>query len=186
MGGIARLLDAVCRGIALSVGAAVLAMVCIVSYGVVARDLLNLSDVWETEVTTYLMAYMTFVGSAVLAWQARHLKVDVLSHYLHGRARRVLGLVEGAIAAAVAIVLLALSGNFWADAWTSGERSWGMFAIPLWIPYLCLLIGSALLALVQVVRLASMFSTPAPVARDGTGGTVDAAPATVVSARAEQ
>lgn len=162
---VGRVLDAVCRGIALSVGIAVLAMVGIVSYGVLARDVLNLSDVWETEVTTYLMAYMTFVGSAALAWQARHLKVDVLGHFVRGRAHRALRLVDGAIATAVALVLAALSRNFWDDAWSSGERSWGMFSIPLWIPYLCLLLGCVLLAIVQIVRLVTIWTAPAPAPR---------------------
>ncbi len=72
-------LDVFCRGVALSVGAAVIATVLVISYGVLACEALHLSDVWVTQVTTYLMAYMTFVGTAALAWQGRHLKVDVVN-----------------------------------------------------------------------------------------------------------
>src|SRR5258708_30591799 len=90
----AHLLDVFSKVVALSVGVAVLATVAVISYGVLAREALHLSDVWVTEVTTYLMAYMTFVGTAALAWQSRHLKVDVLSHHLGEGGKRVLAVVS--------------------------------------------------------------------------------------------
>jgi TRAP-type C4-dicarboxylate transport system permease small subunit len=151
---LAGALDVFCRGLALSVGVAVLVMVAVISYGVLAREVLHLSDVWVTEVTTYLMAYMTFVGMAALAWQSRHLKVDVLSHHLGEDGKRVLAFVSTLAICAVAIVVAVLAVQFWWDAYTSGERSWGMFSLPLWIPYSCLVVGSLLLAFMQLVRLA--------------------------------
>jgi TRAP-type C4-dicarboxylate transport system permease small subunit len=150
----ARGLDVFCKGVALSVGVAVLATVAVISYGVLAREALHLSDVWVTEVTTYLMAYMTFVGMAALAWQSRHLKVDVLSHHLSEGGKRVLAVVSTLIVTAVALVIAVLAVQFWWDAYTSGERSWGMFSLPLWIPYSCLAGGALLFAFVQLVRLA--------------------------------
>ncbi|NKJ48521.1 C4-dicarboxylate ABC transporter permease [Burkholderia sp. SG-MS1] len=157
----AALLDAFCRGIALSVGVAVLVMVAVISYGVLAREALHLSDVWVTEVTTYLMAYMTFVGMAALAWQSRHLKVDVLSHHLGEGGKRVLAFVSTLVIAVVAIAVAVLAVQFWWDAYISGERSWGMFSLPLWIPYSCLAAGALLLAFVQLVRFAMTVFTRA-------------------------
>lgn len=150
----ARGLDVFCKGVALSVGVAVIATVAVISYGVLAREALHLSDVWVTEVTTYLMAYMTFVGMAALAWQSRHLKVDVLSHHLGEGGKRALAVVSALIVTAVALAIAVLAVQFWWDAYTSGERSWGMFSLPLWIPYSCLAVGALMLAFVQLVRLA--------------------------------
>jgi TRAP-type C4-dicarboxylate transport system permease small subunit len=154
-----RVLDALCNGIALSVGVAVLMTVGVVSYGVLAREVLKLSDVWVTEVTTYLMAYMTFVGTATLAWQGRHLKVDVLGPHVGPKTARTLALVSCGIVTAAALTLFWLSLNFWLNAWSSDERSWGMFSIPLWIPYSCLLIGCGLLALVQMAAIIRLLAT---------------------------
>jgi TRAP-type C4-dicarboxylate transport system permease small subunit len=98
------------------------------------------------------MGYMAFVGMATLAWQGRHLKIDILGHFLAPPARRVLARVSGAITTCVSLVLLWLCGNFWWDAWDSNEHSWGMLSMPLWIPYLSLFAGSFLLALAQIVR----------------------------------
>ncbi len=149
-----KALDGLFHAIALSVGVVVILTVAVISYGVLARDVFGLSDVWVTDVTTYLMGYMTFVGAATLAWQGRHLKIDILGHYLEPRARRALALVSCAIVTSVSLALLWLSAGLWWDAWDSNERSWGMLSVPLWIPYLSLFAGCALLALAQVVRLA--------------------------------
>ncbi len=151
-----KALDRLFHGIALSVGVAVILTVMVISYGVLAREVFGLSDVWVTDVTTYLMGYMTFVGAATLAWQGRHLKIEILGHYLAPRARRGLAVVSCAIVTSVSVTLLWLSAEFWWDAWDSNERSWGMLSVPLWIPYLSLLVGSLLLALAQVVRLATL------------------------------
>jgi len=162
-----RLLDGLFHVLALSVGLSVILTVLVVSYGVLAREVLKLSDVWVTDVTTYLMGYMTFVGAVPLAWQGRHLKVDALSHHLGPRAKQGLAVISCAIVACVALAMAWLSANFWFDAWDSGERSWGMLSLPLWIPYLSLGLGSLLFALAQLVRLALLLlepaATPAPV-----------------------
>jgi TRAP-type C4-dicarboxylate transport system permease small subunit len=150
---VTRTLDRVSDGIALSVGGAVILMVGVISYGVLAREVFKLSDVWVTDITTYLMGYMTFVGTACLAWQGRHLKIDVLGHMLGERALRVQGIVSCVIVTFVALVVAWLAVSFWWDAWDSGERSWGMFSIPLWVPYLSLLVGSVLTACAQLVKL---------------------------------
>jgi len=153
---VVHLLDVFCRGVALSAGVAVIATVAVISYGVLAREVLHLSDVWVTEVTTYLMAYMTFVGTAALAWQSRHLKIDVLGHHLGDGGKRVLAAFATLVMSVVAVAIAVLAVQFWWDAYTSGERSWGMFSLPLWIPYLCLVVGTSLLTLVQLVRLATI------------------------------
>ncbi len=155
-------IDAVFRGLTLSVGVVVVLTVAVISWGVLAREALHLSDVWVTESTTYLMGYMTFVGGATLAWQGRHLKVDVVQHFVGGRARHVLEVTSCVVVTAVAVVLLWLSWTFWRDAWDSQEKSWGMLSIPLWIPYLSLFFGSALLAFAQAVRLLLLASARIP------------------------
>jgi TRAP-type C4-dicarboxylate transport system permease small subunit len=168
-----RLLDRLFYGIALSVGVVVIVTVLVISYGVVAREVFHLSDVWVTDLTTYLMGYMTFVGSAALAWQGRHVKIDVLGHFLGPAARRVLAVVSCVVVTCVALLLLWLNANFWWDAWDSNERSWGMLSLPLWIPYLSLFGGGVLLAVAQVVRLVLLLrgSDGAPM-RDGPGDRV--------------
>lgn len=161
-----RGLDALCHGVGLSVGATVIVTVLVISYGVLAREVLHLSDVWVTEVTTYLMAYMTFVGSAALAWQGRHLKVDVVSAHLGEKGRRVLAYVCTVFETALALALTRLIVDFWLDAWISGEQSWGMLSLPLWIPYSGFLVGLLLLCIVQITRLLTIVFVREPKGED--------------------
>lgn len=163
---LSRGLNAFCRVVALSVGAAVIATVLVISYGVLAREALHLSDVWVTEVTTYLMAYMTFVGTGALAWQGRHLKIDVVSVHLGERGKRVLSCVSTVIVTALALAIACLAFDFWWDAYTSGERSWGMFSLPLWIPYSSLFAGMLLFCVAQIVRLLTIVFAREPAGRD--------------------
>ena len=163
--GLARVvgaIDAFFRALGLSVGVVVVLTVAVISWGVLAREVFVLSDVWVTESTTYLMGYMTFVGGAVLAWQGRHLKVDVLQHFLGPRARHGLEIVSCVVITGVALVVFRLGFTFWWDAWISNEKSWGMLSIPLWIPYLSLFVGCTLLAFAQVMRLLLLLSSQAP------------------------
>jgi TRAP-type C4-dicarboxylate transport system permease small subunit len=161
-----RAFDAFCRGVALSVGAAVIVTVFVISWGVLARDVLHLSDVWVSEVTTYLMAYMTFVGMGALAWQGRHLKVDVVSAHLGERGKQVLAFISTLIVTAAALVMTRLAIDFWWDAWTSGERSWGMFSLHLWIPYTGFVAGMLLLSVAQITRLLTIVFAREPMGRE--------------------
>jgi len=55
----------------------------------------------------------------------------------------------------VVVVLLAwLSAQFWWEAFESGEKSWGLFEVALWIPYSFFALGMLWLL---VVHLAGMF-----------------------------
>jgi TRAP-type C4-dicarboxylate transport system permease small subunit len=151
---VARLLDALFFGVILSVGAAVIVMVLVISYGVVAREVFKLSDVWITDLTTYLMGYMTFVGSAALSWRGRHVKIDAVGHLFSPMVRQGMALAAAIAMTCVSLALLWLTSGFWSDAWDSDERSWGMLSMPLWIPYLSLVVGSALMTAGHAVRLA--------------------------------
>jgi TRAP-type C4-dicarboxylate transport system permease small subunit len=162
----ARLLDALFYGIILSIGAVVVLMVLVISYGVVAREVFKLSDTWITDLTTYLMGYMTFVGSAALAWRGRHVKIDAIGHFLSPQTRQALAMVASAAVTGVSVALVWLTGAFWSDAWDSGEQSWGMLSMPLWIPYLSLVVGSALLTVANAVRLVELVQSGGP----GTAG----------------
>jgi TRAP-type C4-dicarboxylate transport system permease small subunit len=152
-------LDLFFYGLMLSVGVVVVITVAVISYGVFAREVLHRSDIWITESTTYLMGYMTFVGGATLAWEGRHLKVDVLNHFVGQKAQYVLEIIACALVTAVAGVLLWLAATFWWDAWTSNEKSWGMLSIPLWIPYLSLFVGELLLFFAQAAKLLLFFGS---------------------------
>lgn len=148
-----RSITAINRVIGLTVGIAVLAAAMMITYGVATREFFHGSDNWVNECTTYLMGYITFVGSSSVLWENRHLKVDMLSGHLGPAGAKLRRAFIDLIVLCVTGGMVWLSFKFWADAFHSGERSWGMFSIPLWIPYTTLLGGMVLLLIAHVARL---------------------------------
>jgi len=148
-----RSIDKFCSGLGMSVGLVVLLAMGLIAYGVIARELFGFSDTWITEVTTYLMGYITFVGAGYVLWGGRHVRVEVLASHLGRRGQVVLFTLVSAIVALVAILLVFLSFNFWLEAWQSGEKSWGTFSIPLWVPYSMLAVGTLIFLFLHIVRV---------------------------------
>lgn len=146
-------LDVVSAFIGLTAGLAAFAIAVLVAYSVIARELFRASDSGIADVSTYLMAYITFVGAAYGLWQGAHVGVNLLTSHLHGRARAAVHVVANALLTAVAALFAWLSVGFWLDAWSSGERAWGTLSIPLWIPYGSMLVGTLLFLLLQLARL---------------------------------
>ena len=149
----AALVDRLCAFVGMTVGLAAFAIAILVAYSVVARELFHASEFGITDISTYLMAYITFVGAAYGIWVGAHVGVHLLTGRLRGRARAAVSLVANGLLTAVAALFAWLSAAFWLDAWRSGERAWGTFSIPLWIPYSSMLAGTALFLALQLTRL---------------------------------
>jgi TRAP-type C4-dicarboxylate transport system permease small subunit len=147
------LIDGISRFVGLTAGLAAFAIAALVAWSVLARELFHGSDSGINDVSTYLMAYITFVGAAYGLWEGAHVGVHLLGARLRGRAKVAVSGVANALLTLVAAVFAWLGVEFWLDAWRSGERAWGMFSIALWIPYSSLAIGTVLFLLIQLARL---------------------------------
>lgn len=134
----------------LSVGVAIFLIGIFVAYDVLARSLFRLTNSWVTEVTTYLMGYIAFVGAAYALREGAHVSVDMLSQKLSARGSRALALLAQAVMLLVVATLAWLSFQFFRDAWTSNERSDTLLSVRLWIPYLSFLLGMLWLLIVQI------------------------------------
>ncbi|HSN19044.1 MAG TPA: TRAP transporter small permease [Usitatibacter sp.] len=145
--------DRLCAFIGITVGIAAFAIALLVGYSVVARELFHASEFGITDVSTYLMAYITFVGAAYGIWAGAHVGVHIITHRLRGRPRTAVSFVANALLTAVAGVFAWVSAGFWVDAWSSGERAWGTFSVPMWIPYSSMLAGTMLFLLLQLARM---------------------------------
>lgn len=150
-----RLVDAVARMVIFSVGMAAAGIALSVCYGIVMRSIVGQPVIWVEEISAYLIGYMTFVGIGAALHQGAHVGIDFLIERLPPRGRRAVLRAGDVLLLALAAVLVRLSWQFWSDAWITGERSPSLLSVPLWIPYLCFFIGSILLLVMQVARLAA-------------------------------
>lgn len=140
------------RSFGISVGIAAFVIAFLVTYDIFTRSLFGMSNSWVTEICTYLMAYITFGGAAYALKEGAHVKVDLLLDMVSPAARWALHVASDGVMLVVVAVLAWLSFEFWNDAWSSGEKSPSLLAMPFWIPYLFFVLGMVWLLLALLTR----------------------------------
>lgn len=119
-------------------------------HGVVTRYLLGRPTVWQTEVSVYLLVFVTFVGAAYGLKHHAHVGVDLLVEQLPARGQLVMRLVTALLSLVVVIVVIWTAYGTWWEALEGGFRSPTSLRAPLWLAYGILPLGMLLVALQYV------------------------------------
>ena len=133
-------------------GVAVLAIVALITYDVAMRFVFEEPQLFVDEVASFLELFVIFGGLAYTFRTGGHVRVDLVTARLPGRARarlRVLGLVLGLAFLAIVIWTTAQSAL---TAYRYGRVS-AVMLYPLWAPMALIPLGLALLAAVMLVAL---------------------------------
>lgn len=153
-------------GVAAAMVVTSLALVCDM---VVMQYALGVPAPWPSEIVSYLIIGMTFLGTPYVFAVGRQISFALPARRVPGRfgtiARAIVALLSLAFAGLLFIVGLALLAEAAHEGWRSDDVAW----IALWIPYLSLPLGAALLALECLAELAATIS-----AQDTGGESVDA------------
>lgn len=154
---------------ALNMGLAVLSAVaiaaagCVLTWEVIGRYFLGIASDWQDELSTFLLIGATF-GSA--AWtQARrgHVGIDALAHVLPPMVDLVRRILADACSLAFVSFFTWKSWSLLLEAWADDQTTPSSWGPPLWIPYGCMTVGMALLALQLLLQLlGSRHAPPAP------------------------
>lgn len=146
-------LDRATRFSGMAVGVAAFMIAVLVTAEVVARTLLGATTAWVNDVSVYLMGFITFVGAAYALAEGAHVSVDVVLTRVGGRTKRLLVRIADLVVLAVLATLAWLGAAFWWDAYASGEKSWGLVEVALWIPYSFLALGMLWLLVMQLAMM---------------------------------
>ncbi|RVT81916.1 TRAP transporter small permease [Rhodobacteraceae bacterium CCMM004] len=136
--------------------AMIVAAVAITCQMIFVRFVLNGSTVWQTEAVIYLVIAATLVGLPYVQRLRGHVNVDLVPLAMGRSARKVLATVTLSVSIAIVAVMLWYGWEFWHFAWERGWRSDTVWGVRLWIPYLALPVGFALLLLQLVADLVAM------------------------------
>ncbi len=120
------------------------------------RFVLNASTVWQTEMVIYLMVAATLVGLPYVQHLRGHVNVDLMPITLPPKSRFALFLVTSVLSICIITIMLYYGFEYWHIAWSKGWTSDTVWAVPLWIPYLTLPVGFALLLLQLVADLVAV------------------------------
>lgn len=148
-----QVFKALVTGSGVLVGVAAFLIGLIVAYGVLGRTLLGTTTFWVVDINTYIMGFITFIGAGYALREGAHVGVDIVVTRLGPNAQWALRGFADLVVLVITLMLLWLSFEFWWSAWVSGEQSWGLFTVDLWIPYASFPVGMLLLLLVHIERM---------------------------------
>ena len=132
--------------LAATLSACAVAFACLaITWAVAGRGLAGMNTIWENEASVYLLIYAAFLSAAYTDRAGSQIAVDMLRPHLGGRALRAQRLILDLLAMGL-FALLAVSGaEMFLAVWKSGWRSESLWGPPLWIPYLAIPLGAALM-----------------------------------------
>ncbi|WP_431855385.1 TRAP transporter small permease [Azospirillum sp.] len=125
--------------------AILIAMMVMIGAEVVARGVLNHSLEVTDELGGYLLVALTFLSFSVCQVDHAFHRVEFVQARLGERGRAWSELVFDTLSFGFALILLWQTGRLVLVAWQSGETAPTNLATPLWLPYLSMPIGCAVL-----------------------------------------
>ena len=136
--------------------AMIVAAVAITCQMIVIRFVLNGSTVWQTEAVIYLVIAATLIGLSYVQRLRGHVNVDLIPISLPPRARYGLAVLTACLSIGIVAIMLWYGYEYWHFAWERGWRSDTVWGVRLWIPYLALPVGFALLLIQLIADLVAL------------------------------
>jgi TRAP-type transport system small permease protein len=143
----------VARAASTMAGVAVLAIVVLITYDVLMRHFLNEPQLFVDEVASFLQILIIFGGLAYTFRTGGHVRVDLLTTRLSGRARAWLRAAGLALSLAFLVIVIWTTAQSALTAYRYGRVSTVML-YPLWLPMLVIPLGLALLGVIMLLALA--------------------------------
>jgi TRAP-type C4-dicarboxylate transport system permease small subunit len=132
----------------------ILLSVGVVCQMVFVRAVLGESSIWQTEFVTFALIAATFLGAPYILLTQGHVRVDALPLLLSSAAKRRLYVTGNVVSLVFCAFFLYASVPWWYDTWVTEQTTSSIWRARLWIPYLTVPVGLALLCL-QII--ADMF-----------------------------
>lgn len=126
---------------------ALVAATLIMLHSVITRYVFEQPTVWQTEVSIYLLIFVSFVGASYGLKHHAHVGVDLLVERLPLRAQLVVRIINALLSLVVIGFVGWTAGHTWYEAYEGGFESPTALRFPLSVAYAILPLGMILLAL---------------------------------------
>jgi C4-dicarboxylate transporter DctQ subunit len=120
---------------------------------IIGRYLLSAPIAWAEEVMLFLLVAVVFLGSSVVSWEGRQIRMDVVLHMLPSAVRRCLEVIADLATIAVTIALIYFAWPVINMLVEFDQRSQAA-DFPLFVPQGLIPLGLGLTALLTAIRLA--------------------------------
>lgn len=135
---------------------------------IVGRYVFSVSIPWAEEIMLFLMVGCVFTGCCAVAWQNRHIRMDVLIAALPPKVRGFFNLLSDLVLIAAAIAVTTFAYPVITQLAAFDERSEAA-NFPLVVPQSMVAIGYTLMAILVAIRLLTPQRSPTPSAGDAHG-----------------
>lgn len=125
----------------------ILLSIAVVCQMVFVRAALGESSIWQTEFTTFALIAATFLGAPYILLTRGHVAVDVVPLLVGVPTRRKLHFAGSVLALVFCGFFFFASLPWWYETWQLNQTTSSMWRARLWIPYLSVPVGLALLCL---------------------------------------
>jgi len=136
----------------------ILVSVAVICQMVFVRAVLGQSSIWQTEFVTFALIAATFLGAPYILLTGGHVNVDVLPLMSGHGTRRRLHFIGSIVALAFCLLFLWGAVPWWYETWTTGQTTSTIWRARLWIAYLSVPAGLALLSLQYVAEIYSVLT----------------------------
>lgn len=137
----------------------ILAMMLTTCYDVVMRYFFARPTDWAVELNAALLIFITFLSAAELVKNDQHIQMEALYGLLPPGAKRLVDFLILVVTFSLCVILVWLGTKLTITNYQSGIATSGTFSLPLWLPYLCIPVGSFLMGLELLVKIARFLHT---------------------------
>lgn len=127
-------------------GACLLLATLTICYAIALRSTGH-SAIWQTELATYLLIFVTFIGGAYGLKHGSHVNVELLPNRLPEKGRAILRIIAGVLSLVLIVMVAWHSYEMWWEATVRGRTSGTAWNPPLSYPYAILPVGMVLIGL---------------------------------------
>lgn len=126
---------------------------------VVLRYVFEISWVSGDELQVFVMVGLAFLGTIIVSFEKRHLRVDVLGHLLSERVRKGVEVFEILLTICICFAVTYWSWKFVSRLFDIGQSA-GASGLPMWIPHASVTICFAMLGTLSLLRLVHAVRQP--------------------------
>lgn len=140
-----------------------------ITWAVIGRGMFGMNTIWELEASVYILIYAAFLGLAYSDRSGSQIAIDMIRERVTGKAKLVYRSLLDLVALALFSLMFWSSLEMFHNAWVTGWTSMSLWGPPLWIPYLAIPIGTAIMIPNLIVDILIRLHGHSPPADDMTG-----------------
>ena len=151
-------------------GASLLAMVLLTTWQVVARYILKDPSTWSEELVSYLFAFASLFGAAIVSGERNHMNIGVVVEKLNPKLQLFFGIFAEVIAMLFSAAIL-IYGGIQISTLAMGQMTSSLH-IPIGVFYVVMPLTGGLIILYSILNIAGILRgelTPLPTAEQPAG-----------------